>query len=113
MNVQDLFGEVISSYSDDQAIEDGVLVHPFPEKWPYLLVTATVYGECERVAESRGIPIEPVLVPLLIDCIMATKAAVKHRRDADLVTLEHTAVGTVWVRPNGAGGMTVMKPEDN
>ena len=33
--------------------------------------------------------------------------------DNDLAELEHTVAGTVWIRPNEKGGMTVMQPSEN
>jgi len=114
MNVQDLFGEEISTYSEEQAIEDGILHHLWPERWPWLLVTDTVYVRSEQVAFTRGdIPIQEVLVPLVIDAILETQRRMRLDRRCDLIELEHTAVGTVWIRPNAKGGMTLMDPSDN
>lgn len=120
MDIQDLFGEPISIYSEEQAIEDGVLHHIEPEAWPWLLVTDTVYRATEAVAEERGhhqsngnVHVDPVLYPLVTDAILETQRIMKLRKDCDLIVLEHTAVGTVYVRPNSKGGMTIMKPEDN
>jgi len=120
MEIQDLFGEVISSYSEEQAIEDGVLHHVEPKAWPWLLVTDSVFRGCEAVAETREhyqangeVHVDPVLYPLVTDAIMETQRQMKLNPRCDLVELEHTAVGTVWIRPNSKGGMTIMKPEDN
>ena len=112
--LSDFFGEPISVYTEEQAIEDGILHHLWKEQWPWLLVTDTVYVLAEQVAFTRGdVPIETVLTPLAMDAIMETQRQMRINPRTDLVELEHTAVGTVWIRPNGKGGMTIMKPEDN
>jgi hypothetical protein len=114
MNVQDLFGEVISEYTEEQAIADGMLHHLWAEQWPWLLVTDTLYVRAEQVAFERGdVPVETVLTPLAMDAIMETQRTMKANPRADLVELEHTALGTVWIRPNSKGGMTIMDPRDN
>jgi hypothetical protein len=47
-----------------------------------------------------------------MDCIMQAQAK-KLGPDNDLAELEHTVAGTVWIRPNEKGGMTVMQPSEN
>jgi len=126
--LSDFFGEPISVYTEDQAIAAGILHHPWPGRWPWLLLTNTVVVEAEEVSKRRwpsqdrypknGNPtpeeaLDNVLVPLVMDAIMETQRQHKLNPRVDLVELEHTAVGTVWIRPNGKGGITIMKPEDN
>lgn len=98
--------DIIFSYGAEQAIEDGVLVHPYPERWPNLLITAGVHDKCRDTSDGRTY--DQRLVPLLMDCIMAVQA----RKAEPPIVLEHTVAGTVWVMPNELGGMTVMNPED-
>jgi hypothetical protein len=129
---EEMFGNVISSYTEEQAIEDGHLHHLWADRWPWLLVTDTVYRQCEEVAAMRvdecstppdvaamrvdecstppDVALESVLAPLAMDCIMETQRQSKVNPRCDLVELEHTAIGTVWVRPNSKGGMTIMTP---
>lgn len=105
--------DVIHAYTTDQAISDGFLVHPFPERWPYLLITPGVHAICEQ-QEDRTY--EQALVPLLHDCIMEVQRVMKtaelHGAEADFAELEYTVCGTVWIRPNDRGGMTVMLPSE-
>ena len=108
----DFFGDVISTYTEDQAIEDGVLVHPFPNRWPWLLITASVHADC-KAESKKGRTYDQALVPLLMDAIMAVQKKINRDPQCDLIKLEGTVAGTVWIRPNGKGGMTVMKPSDN
>ena len=102
------FGEIISEYTDQQAVEDGVLHHPYPKRWPWLLITQTVFAAC---CDVDGRTFDQCLVPLLMDCIMAVQGAMKTKKEPPIV-LEGTIAGTVWIMPNGSGGMTVMTPED-
>lgn len=96
--------DIIFSYTADQAIEDGVLVHPYPQRWPWLLITNSVHADCKA---DKDRTYDQALVPLLMDCIMAVKGKKNFP-----ITLKHTVAGTVWIMPNEKGGMTVMKPED-
>lgn len=111
--LEEIFGEPISVYTDEQAIEDGVLIHRWPEKWPWLLLTNSVDVDAAAIAETRGVKLDAVLVPLAMDAVMEVRRVMKSNPRCDLVELEHTAVGTVYVRPNSKGGLTIMKPEDN
>lgn len=97
---------IIHSYTAQQAIEDGVLFHPYPERWPNLLVTQSIHTDCKH---QKGRTYDNALVPLLIDCILAVQANPKKEPP---IVLEGTVAGTVWIMPNELGGMTVMKPED-
>ena len=116
-DLSEIFGEVISEYTEEDAIRDGALHHiwpkRWPKRWPWLLVTNAVLTESEYTASRRGVVLDQVLVPLVMDAIMETQRVAKSNPRCDLVELEHTALGTVWIRPNAKGGMTIMKPEDN
>ncbi len=105
--------DLISVYSTDQAIEDGVLHHPYPSEWPWLLVTDAVWKSAQNVSLNRRVDFRDVLRPFLGDCILAVQYAMRQTPDVDLVKVQGTCVGTVWVRPNDKKGMTVMFPEDH
>lgn len=113
MQVEDFFGEVVYAYTEEQAIEDGVLVHPYSELWPWLLFTASVHDACEAEAAKGYRTYDQVAKPLAIDAIREVRRVLKANPRADLIELEGTVAGTVWVRPNTKGGLTIMKPEDN
>jgi hypothetical protein len=103
---------VVATYTEDQAIEDGVLVHPYPTRFPWLLLTIAVHVECERVAKDRygsADEYSKVVMPLIMDAVMAVRAS--REKDPPIV-LEHTAAGTIWIFPNAKGGMTIMLPSD-
>ena len=101
--------DVISRYTEKQAIADGVLYHPYPGHWPGLLITVGVHTACTDLPNGRTY--DQALVPLLRDCIMAAQAAQKTGAKPPIV-LEHTVAGTVWIMPNDKGGMTVMHPSE-
>ncbi len=106
--------KTIYTYTTDQAIDDGVLVHAYPDKYPYFLITATVHGMVEEVCRLDGREYDQVLVPLMMDAVMLARQEMDKLpgRQRSLLKLEHTAVGEVWVQPNDKGGLTIMKPED-
>lgn len=97
---------IIHSYTSDQAVEDGVLHHPYPTRWPWLLITNSVHTACTG---QEGRTYDQCLFPLLMDCIMAVQS---NKKKEPPIVLEYTVAGTVWIMPNEKGGMTVMKPED-
>jgi hypothetical protein len=108
-DLTEMFGEPISVYTDEQAVADGVLIHPYPQRWPWLLISLQVHAACDK--KKHGRTYDQCAVPLLMDCIMAAQAAQKSKKKPPIV-LEGTVAGTVWIMPNGMGGMTVLNPEE-
>lgn len=113
LNLNDLFGEVVFVYGEDQAIEDGLLLHPYPDEWPWALVTRGVYDACEDEAQERNLPLDHVLRALMVEAIQASVEMIELDPRTDLVELEGTAAGTVYVRPNGQGGLTILQPHED
>ena len=108
-------GEAIYSYTEEQAIDDGILVQPIPDKDPRLLLTAALYERLEEVAIERGVEVHQVTVPLIMDASLIVQAGQKKDPNEYLWTkgLEGNASGQeVWVAKNGMGGFTVMFPSD-
>ena len=104
---------IVHIYTTQQAIDDGVLVQPYPERMPGGLLTANVFAACENlVSENRTLA--QIIVPLLQDAAMlAMQCALQNPRDTDPhMALANTAVGKVWVRMNDIEGLTIMFPED-
>ena len=107
--------EVIYSYTDKQAIEDGVLVQPIPDKDPRLLMTTALYERLKEVAIKRDLEIHQVTVPLIMDAVLIVKKGLTKDPDEYLWTegLEGNASGQdVWIQKNGTGGITLMFPSD-
>ena len=102
--------EVISSYTAEQAVADGVLFHPYPVRWPWLLISLNVHQACN--VGNNGRNYDQCLVPLLIDAIMAVIAAQRSKNFKLPLALEGTIAGKVLIAPNEKGGMTVFTPEE-
>lgn len=119
-DLTELFGEVI--FSDGgvrQLVEDGVFIHPYPERWPWLVISMNVHQACQPT-ESDKRTYDQKLVPLLMDVVMAVKADQaqpqtkrKLKDFGDFIQLEHTVADTVWVCMNDAGGLTVYTPSEH
>ena len=105
----EFWGEPINKYTSEQAIEDGALAYPMPEKFPNLLLSASVHADCES---QEGRTYEQCVVPLVMDVAMQMNALAEKGKPDFPVVLENTVAGTVWAMPNDMGGITLMKPED-
>jgi hypothetical protein len=98
--------EVISSYTSDDGIEDGVLYHPYAQRWPWLLITNSIHAICSK---QKGRTYDQCLVPLLIDVILLVKSKTNPNFP---LKLDGTVAGEVWIMNNEKGGLTVMLPSD-
>lgn len=108
---EDPFGPVIYKYTSDQAIDDGLLCHPYPDKFPGWCFTAKVHAALEIVADDRNVTYAQVAIPLLMDAAMIVRA----RPGDHLYTkgLEGNATGSdLWIGQNDIGGFTIMDPSD-
>ena len=113
---------VIYSYTDENAIEDGVLVDVTPSNdpsvntlRPKVLMSTALYERLKEVAIKRDVEVYQVTVPLIMDAALVVQAG--HQKDPNeyLWTkgLEGNASGQdVWVAKNGMGGFTLMFPSD-
>lgn len=97
-------------YTTEQALLDGCLVEPDHERWPHLLLSASIADVLNAIPFGRDAQIES----FILDCIRITneKAKVKDPEDLSPIEVHFPLTGTVWVVPNDLGGMTIMKPED-
>jgi hypothetical protein len=107
--------DLISEYTDEMAIDDGVLFHPYPQRWPFLLISINVNEACSRGENGRTR--DQCLTPLCMDAILAAQSAqAKSRRGIAIrlpLVLKNTIAGTVWIRPNSSGGLTICQPEED
>lgn len=103
--------EPISVYSDAQAVEDGILVEPYPDKFPGWLVTRGVFEVIERLAEMpQRCSVDPLLIPLLMDAALIVRAKRDHLHTKGL---EGNVTGhTVWIGQNQRA-YTLLFPEEN
>ena len=106
--------DIISRYGCEQAVEDGVLFHPYPDRWPWLLVSTNVHSACEST-ENDDRTYDQKLVPLIMDVVMLTKdpeLLAKLNRGEQL-RLDGTVADTVIIGINDKGGLTVCQPCEN
>lgn len=103
------FGDPISTYGSDEAIEDGVLHHLYPKEFPWLLVTDSVLRAIEAVQDGRTD--EQKVLPLFRDCVMLARSKPSDHLWTDGLVGNITGE-LVWVARNEKGGITVMFPED-
>jgi len=109
--MDEMFGEPISSYSAEQAVEDGVLVYPYPDKFKFLYLTRAVHDAIEAAIEGSERTYDQAAIPFIMDAAMVAQA----KPDDYLWTdgLEGNVTGSkVWVQLNEKGGLTIMFPED-
>lgn len=110
MNAQ-LFTEadVVFAYTAKQAIEEGVLVHPYPKRFPGLLFTAGVHAAIEEQDDGRTY--DQKAIPLIMDAVMIAKA--KPNDHMWTKGLEGNVTGqTVWIAENEFGSLTLMFLEE-
>ena len=100
MNKND-FGEVISVYTQDQAIEDGVLVHTGYCGKERVVFTNNLFHEGYEDLDKRTALIKKGLEMLKKD----------DPEDTSYMRLRVIEKGKIWVIWNG-DGFTFMKPED-
>jgi len=102
---------VIFSYTCEQAIEDGLLVHPFPERYPWLLFSVSVHAAIKQAIEGTERTYKQAAIPLMMDAVMLAKADPHGTPWND--GLEGNVTGKpVWVALNEKGGLTLMHVED-
>ncbi len=120
MDMTEFYGEPISVYTDEQAIEDGCLVVVDEERFPNCLFTRAVHAVImEKVgylSRRDGITQKraylQIAMPLMMDVVMvARKNPGKSLYTGD--DLNGNVTGKkLSLAMNGLGGITVMFPED-
>lgn len=100
--------EVISTYTDAQALDDGVLVDVrgvLPAAWNVNRATRALWS---AYTETIG-----GVMTNITRFVQAMKAAWSNAREDDGWRIGTAPDGqTVWFVPNEVGGMTAMFPED-
>jgi len=120
METQEIFREVIPSYTAEEAVEDGVLVN-VPEalakeagfEWP-VRITTGVHDLCTPPASNKVESYEGRLWDVLFLCFIAIKS---HKNDDGLVTYRvklGSSVETLWAAIDGTAGpaIHIMKPDE-
>jgi hypothetical protein len=102
--------EVISTYSDRQAVEDGVLI-PMAGLGPVNRVTRAVFAHF--VGEAAFEPTEAIDIPKALEPLTAAICAMLSVPfDKDGWRTGDYDGRRLWLVPNEVGGLTLMFPED-
>ena len=102
------FGEVISAYTDAQAIEDGVLV-AVPGEGGVNRVTRAVF---DHFTKPMGESDETNLVTDITPLMEAIRTILKTPADKDGWRTTTHDERELWLIPNETGGLTLMFPDD-
>jgi hypothetical protein len=100
--------EVISSYTDQQAVEDGVLV-PVTGEGGVNRVTRAVFDRFTKPMGASSITGPVTNIGPLMEAI---RAMVKLPADADGLRTGAYQGEKIWIVPNEVGGLTMMFPDD-
>ncbi|MDO8526764.1 MAG: hypothetical protein Q7T03_03640 [Deltaproteobacteria bacterium] len=100
--------EVIYSYTEEQAIEDGVLIeYPHKKGW---CCTRTVWEELPEKDDEGKMR---HLGAIIVDAFFETRRVFKQKPDEWLVASgRYVKESGYWLARNSLGGITIMKPED-
>ena len=100
--------EVIYSYSEEQAIEDGILIeYPHKKGW---CCTHTVWEELPEKDDEGKMR---HLGALITDAFLETHRVFKINPDEWLISSgRYVEESGFWLARNSLGGITIMKPED-
>ena len=118
-DLTELFGDVIFDDGGvEQMVKDGVFFHPYPETYPWLVISQNVNAACQPNDKEKR-TFDQKCVPLFMD--VATMAQLDRKKPpqkrtlkdyGDFLTLEGTVAGTVRICVNDKGGLTVYTPEE-
>lgn len=103
--LESIFGEVISTYGDAEAVRDGYLV-----KWDDVRINRVTRNLFDRYTNKMGLGAMIDITPLrrLLDEVLA-----QAKPGSDGRVFATVADGTtVWLIPNEVGALTAMLPED-
>ncbi len=102
--------DVISTYSDEQAVDDGTLI-PLYGLGPVNRVTRAVFAHF--VGEAAFEPTPVIEMPKAMEpLIAAIREMLKITPDHDGWRTGDYGNKRLWVVPNECGGLTLMFPED-
>ena len=107
----DFWGEPIFTYTDSQALEDGVLVDISGlgltlDGMPINRMTGTLYGELDPFFKAEAPRFDGDEQAALAS-ILRTKLSMRQKRDDMYIVLPG-----LWIMLNETGNWTFMKPED-
>jgi hypothetical protein len=106
----EMFGEPVFTYTEDQAIADGVLTE-FPHA-PQFLFAAHAANKVGEMATERGVTVAQVMGPIVIDAQAAWQEYYDRTNDTLLSSGAFVDESGFWVSTNGRRGLTIMLPAD-
>jgi hypothetical protein len=115
-DITEFFGEPISTYTSEQAEQDGILVATGNPAINY--VTATVFHRCIEACVIDGIwqlsaPTKEEYTKMLLDRLIGSAIAeVKRLKRQDWLYEIDCRGWKLWVVQNETGKFTLMFPED-
>ena len=113
----DLFGEVISSYTDREAVEDGVLVELYMparfQEFPINRMTRHLFDDLAPFVKAEAYLFNGDLSRALAS-ILKTKCAFAQGDPGNTGEIGdiYTITPKLWLVRNEVGGWTAMYPED-
>jgi|TARA_Y100000034_G_scaffold56958_1_gene69667 hypothetical protein len=102
--------EVISSYTTEEAISDGVLTE-FPPKNNFLFAAHAMTYIREQM-KIRDCSMIQVMAPIVIDAQSAMVPYMEANEDTLMTDTPFCKESGFWVALNDRRGLTIMKPED-
>ena len=112
----EFFGEPISVYTEEEALEDGVLMqNPSKEFTECNLITSNLWGALEGLSKATALtkPIDLLNIVMQKAREIYRRGAFKGDHDSNFFTLP--AIGdmeSVWFVRNGNNLLTAMIPSD-
>ncbi len=121
--MSEYFGDVIDSYGDDEAVDDGVLVALMSPRgdtrhritsnaWHSLVEHYRQKGYEDYSDEEFKRFFLAELLPLASFAVQAWKEGELLKTNYDFSVIHTKQSETLWFIPNEIGGVTIMKPED-
>lgn len=109
------FGELIFHDGGvEQLVKDGVFHYPYPEKFPWVVLSQNVHAACQPIESDRR-TYDQKAIPLIMDAVMvfrADQAGKKLLERQSFLVLEGTVADTVRIVLNDKGGLTIYTPEE-
>ena len=112
MTINEIFGDVIVSYTSEDAMQDGFLDEVYPNRFPKLLLSRNIMVKIDEAILKREESFDRICYPLCLDIAMEGNRKKRKIENGDFAVLEHTVAGKIWISLNEFGGLTAYTPEE-